>query len=120
MIMIHNGKIGYKRDEFRKIFQVYSHYVYKGLFKDFSFAEIDGRYFISFREDAGKTPLITIEKKKLGTDRALFVATAPNGNSNLVEIARSEKIDAFVEQLKTKIEKVIDSRKNGQIVTFQR
>lgn len=120
MIMIHNGKIGYKRDEFRKIFQVYSHYVYKGLFKDFSFAEIDGRYYISFREDAGNTPLITIEKRKLSADRALFVATAPNGSNTLTEIVRSEKIDSFVEQLKAKIEKVVESRKNGQVVSFSR
>lgn len=117
--MIHNGKIGYTRDEFRKIFQIYSFYVYKGLFKDFSFAEIDGRYFISFKEDAGKTPLVTIEKKKLSSDRALFVATAPNGDNKLVEIARSEKIDAFVEQVKAKIEKIVEQRKSGKVVSLR-
>jgi len=58
-------KIGYTRHEFRSIFQVYSQNVYSGLFKDFSFTEVHGRYFISFREEAGKTPLITIEKGQI-------------------------------------------------------
>lgn len=97
-------KIGYTRHEFRSIFQVYSQNVYSGLFKDFSFTETKGRYFISFREEAGKTPLVTIEKQKLGLDRALFVATSPGPRHTLIEIARSEKIDAFVRQLRTKIE----------------
>ena len=120
MTMKTHGKIGYRRDEFRKIFQIYSHYVYKGLFKDFSFAEIDGRYFISFREAAGQTPLITVEKKSLGPDRSLFVATAPNGQGTLSEIARSEKIDSFVDQLKQRIEKVALNRKNGQVISFSK
>ncbi len=117
--MIHNGKIGYKRDEFRKIFQIYSTFVYKGLFKDFSFAEIDGRYYISFREEAGKTPLITIEKKKLGADRALFIATTPSSNSQPQEIVRSEKIDSFVTQLREKVEKIQESRKDGKVVNLR-
>ena len=98
-----SGKIGYTRYEFSAIFQIYSQNVYTGLFKDFSFTESNGRYFVSFREEAGKTPLITIEKRKLGQDRALFVATSPGPRHTLVEIARSEKIDAFVRQLRTKI-----------------
>ncbi|MEM9469169.1 MAG: hypothetical protein AAF988_03315 [Pseudomonadota bacterium] len=97
-------KIGYTRREFSLIFQIYSQNVYLGLFKDFSFTENAGRYFISFREEAGKTPLITIEKQKLGPDRALFIATAPGPKNTLIEVARSEKIEAFVRQLKTKIE----------------
>lgn len=97
-------KIGYTRHEFSSIFQIYSQNVYAGLFKDFSFIESNGRYFISFREEAGKTPLITIEKRKLGPDRALFVATSPGPRNTLIEIARSEKIDAFVRQLRTKID----------------
>ncbi len=103
-------KIGYTRHEFRSIFQVYSQNVYSGLFKDFSFTEVHGRYFISFREEAGKTPLITIEKQKLGPDRALFIATSPGPPNTIVEIARSEKIDAFVRQLRTKIEAFREGR----------
>ena len=99
-------KIGYSRYEFSAIFQIYSQYVYSGLFKDFSFTEIEGRYFISFREDAGKTPLITIEKRRLGPDRALFVATSPGHKGALQDIARSEKIDAFTDQLRRKIETI--------------
>jgi hypothetical protein len=97
-------KIGYTRYEFSVIFQIYSQNVYTGLFKDFSFTESNGRYFVSFREEAGKTPLITIEKRKLGPDRALFVATSPGPRNTLVEIARSEKIEAFSRQLRIKIE----------------
>lgn len=92
-------KTGYKRSEFSAIFQIYARYVYRGLFKDFSFADINGKYFISFREEAGKTPLITVEKKRLGPDRALFIATTPAGHSRLREIARSEKITSFTQQL---------------------
>jgi len=103
-------KIGYTRREFTAIFQVYSQNVYSGLFKDFSFTENSGRYFISFREEAGKTPFVTIEKRKLGPDRALFVATSPGPQNTLIEIARSEKIDAFVRQLRTKI----DAYKEGR------
>ncbi|HPF78347.1 MAG TPA: DUF2794 domain-containing protein, partial [Alphaproteobacteria bacterium] len=70
-------KIGYTRKEFGAIFQIYSQNVYNGLFRDFSFSEVQGRYYISFREEAGKTPLITIEKQRLGPDRVLFTATSP-------------------------------------------
>ncbi|MAZ76037.1 MAG: hypothetical protein CMH31_01905 [Micavibrio sp.] len=97
-------KIGYTRREFGAIFQIYSQNVYTGLFKDFSFTEVNGRYFISFREEAGKTPLITIEKRKLGPDRSLFVATSPGPRNTLVEISRSEKIEAFIRQIRIKIE----------------
>jgi len=103
-------KIGYTRNEFRAIFQVYSQNVYSGLFKDFSFTEVNNRYYISFREEAGKTPLITIEKQKLGPDRSLFVATSPGPRNTLLEIARSEKIDAFTRQLRTKIEALREGR----------
>ncbi len=98
-----SGKIGYTRKEFGIIFQIYSQYVYEGLFRDFSFSEINGKYFISYREEAGKTPLVTIEKRRLGPDRYLFVATSSGAKGVLVEIARSEKIDAFARQLRQKI-----------------
>ena len=101
----YQAKIGYTRKEFGTIFQLYSQNVYSGLFKDFSFSEINGRYYISFREEAGKIPLITIEKRRLGPGRALFIATAPGPkNQQIVEIARSEKLESFVMQVKGKIE----------------
>lgn len=100
----YSQKIGYSRKEFGAIFQIYSQNVYNGFFRDFSFSEENGCYFISFREEAGKTPLITIEKKRLGPDRSLFVATTPGPKKTLVEIARSEKIEAFTRQLKGKID----------------
>lgn len=106
----YSAKIGYTRKEFGAIFQIYSQNVYTGLFKDFSFIDLNGKYYISFREEAGKTPLITIEKRSLGGDRVLFVATSPGANNQLVEIARSEKIDSFVNQLKVKIETILTSR----------
>lgn len=109
----YSEKIGYSRREFNAIFQIYSQYVYKGLFKDFSFAELNGKYFISFREEAGATPLITVEKKKLGPDRSLFVATTPREKGALQEIARSEKIENFVEQVKKKVEAIHVSRASG-------
>ena len=96
-------KIGYSRSEFGKIFQIYSQNVYGGLFRDFSFAEIGGHFFISFREEAGKTPLITIEKRQLGPERYLFVATTPGAKGGPVEIVRSEKIDNFTERLREEI-----------------
>lgn len=109
----YSEKIGYSRREFNAIFQIYSQYVYKGLFRDFSFAELNGKYFISFREDAGKTPLITVEKRKMGPDAALFVATTPKDKGELQEIARSEKIENFCDQLKSKVEGLYISRKSG-------
>ncbi len=106
-------KIGYTRKEFGAIFQVYSRNVYHGLFKDFSFAEINGKYYISFREEAGKKPLITIEKRKLGPEKVLFIATTPAPRNQIIEIARSEKIDPFIHQLKGKIE-ILRAGKAGQ------
>lgn len=103
------AKIGYTRYEFGMIFQIYSQNVYAGLFRDFSFTEIKGQYFISFREEAGKTPLITIEKRKLGPDKSLFVATTPGERGEPVEIARSEKIDLFVQYVREKIEGLKES-----------
>ena len=108
----YNTKIGYTRKEFGAIFQVYSQNVYKGLFKDFSFAEINGKYFISFREEAGKTPLVTIEKRRLGPDRLLFVATTPAPKNQILEIARSEKLESFIQQLKGKIEMLRSAKGN--------
>lgn len=95
--------IGYTRYEFGQIFQIYSQNVYSGFFRDFSFTEIQGRYYISFREEAGKIPLITVEKRRLGPDRNLFIATTPGMRGMPVEIARSEKINIFAERLKAEI-----------------
>lgn len=94
---------GYSRAEFGAIFQLYSQNVYTGLFRDFSFTEHSGRFYISFREEAGKAPLVTIEKRRLGPDRHLFVATSPGRQGRLMEIARSEKIQSFVDVLKHRI-----------------
>lgn len=104
------AKVGYSRREFNAIFQIYSRNVYTGLFRDFSFAEHQGRYFISFREEAGKMPLITVEKRGLGPDRALFVATTPGQRGQIMEIARSEKIDNFVQQLSDKVDALKENR----------
>lgn len=93
---------GYTRQEFNTIFQVYSRNVYDGFFRDFSFGEVNGRYLMAFREQAGKTPLLTIEKKVLGPDRALFTAKDDDGR----EVARSEKLDSFTRQMGLFIEKV--------------
>lgn len=106
-------KIGYSRKEFGAIFQIYSQNVYNGLFRDFSFTDTKNRYYISFREEAGKTPLITVEKQKLGPDRVLFIATTPGPKETLVEIARSEKIESFARQLKGKIEILASNRSDG-------
>lgn len=112
----YDRKIGYTRREFSAIFQIYSQYVYKGLFKDFSFSDSDGRYYISFREEAGKTPLITIEKQKLGPDRSLFIATSPGDKGVLREVARSEKIESFVTQVRQKIESLTIDRSSADNV----
>lgn len=110
-------KIGYTRYEFRAIFQIYSQNVYNGLFRDFSFTEINGHFFISFREEAGQTPLVTIEKRRLGPDRNLFIATTPGPKGQPTEIVRSEKIDSFTERLKEKIESLREghSREKGAL-----
>ena len=108
------AKIGYSRSEFGRIFQIYSQNVYHGLFKDFAFAEIDGQFFISFKEEAGKTPLITIEKRRLGPDRFLFVATTPGGKGNPVEIVRSEKIENFTDRLREEIDRLREAKSNGK------
>src|SRR5688572_26382786 len=100
----YSPKIGYTRREFGLIFQLYSRHVYTGLFRDFRFTEHHGRYFISFQEDAEKTPLITIEKRRLGPDRSLFVATTPGPRGTLIEVARSEKIEPFTDELKARLE----------------
>ncbi len=97
-------QVGYSRSEFGKIFQIYSHNVYLGMFRDFSFFEEGGRYFISFWEEAGKSPLITVEKRRLGPDKSLFIATTPGVAGQPVEIVRSEKIDHFTERLKASVE----------------
>lgn len=107
-------KIGYTRKEFGAIFQLYSQNVYKGLFKDFSFLENKGKYYISFREEAGKTPLITIEKRCLGQDTILFTATTPAPKNQVVEIARSEKLESFIRQLGGKIEILRNLPKTGR------
>lgn len=100
---------GYTRHEFNAIFQVYSAEVYSGFFKDFSFGEVNGRYMMAFREQAGKTPLLMIEKRILGPDRVLFIGHGPEAR----EVARSEKLDSFTRQLKLFIEKVKAEREGG-------
>jgi len=104
MSTIHSlSPIGYTQTEFRQIMQIYAKGVYSGLFRDFSFSEYQGRYFISFREQAQTTPLITIEKRRLGPDKALFVATRSGGKGQPVECVRSEKIDLFIQRLKEEV-----------------
>jgi hypothetical protein len=98
------GRVGYTRYEFNLIFGIYSRHVYTGLFRDFSFADINGQYYISFKESADKIPLVTIEKQRLGPDRALFIATTPGPRGGLSVIARSEKIQHFVDQIKETVE----------------
>ena len=93
-------KIGYTRREFQQIFQIYANGVFEGLFKDFSFSDTKDRYFISFSADAGQNPLITIEKKRISADKSLFIATTPAPKGALRQVARSEKIGHFVEQLR--------------------
>lgn len=107
------ARIGYTRSEFGRIFQIYSQNVYSGLFRDFSFSDINGRYFISFREEAGKTPLVTVEKRRIGPDKSLFVATTPGPKGQPVEIVRSEKIDLFVDRLREEIEQMRAAAKAG-------
>jgi len=107
-------KVGYSRYEFGKIFQIYSQNVYAGLFKDFSFSEIEGHFYISFREEAGKTPLITIQKRKLGPDKSLFIATMPNPIGKPIEIVRSEKIDLFADRLRDKISELREARQSSK------
>jgi len=114
-----NAKIGYTRREFNAIFGIYSQNVYTGLFRDFSFTEGAGRYYLSFREEAGNVPLVTVEKRRLGPDKALFVATTPGPRGGIVEIARSESIDAFVRDLKEKVEKMRLSRRLGSLAAIQ-
>lgn len=106
-------KIGYTRYEFRMIFQIYSQNVYSGLFRDFGFTEHQGRYFISFKEEAGKTPLITVEKRRLGPDRSLFVATTPGPSGQPLEIVRSEKIEVFAQKLKEEIDEIRESGRSS-------
>jgi hypothetical protein len=113
------SKIGYSRKEFGAIFQLYSQNVYNGLFKDFSFSDINGKYYISFREEAGKIPLITIEKRRLGADKALFIATSPGPHHQLVEIARSEKLLSFIRQLKGKIESFCEGRTTSNVKSLR-
>lgn len=110
------AKIGYTRSEFGRIFQIYSQNVYSGLFRDFSFSEINGQYFISFREEAGKTPLITVEKRRLGPDRVLFVATTPGPKGQPVEIVRSEKVDLFVERLRAEIDELRETSQKTKLI----
>ncbi len=99
------NRIGYTRYEFNLIFGIYSRHVYTGLFRDFSFVDLNNKYYISFRETADAVPLVTIEKRQLGPNRALFIATTPGPNGTLPLIARSEKIESFVTQLSHIVEK---------------
>lgn len=96
-------KIGYTRREFQQIFQVYANGVFEGLFKDFSFSDGKDCFFISFRADAGQKPLITIEKRKMSPDKVLFIATIPAPKGSFRQVARSEKIGHFIEQLRQAI-----------------
>lgn len=107
-------KIGYTRYEFSLIFQIYSRNVYTGLFRDFSFTEHQGHYFISFREEAGAIPLITVQKRKLGPDRYLFTATTPGALGQPVEIVRSEKIQPFAQRLNDEVDKLRENRSSGR------
>lgn len=107
-------KIGYTRYEFSLIFQVYSRNVYTGLFRDFSFTEVSGHYFLSFREEAGAIPLITVQKRRLGPDRSLFIATTPGPLGQPKEIVRSEKIDAFAEKLHEEVDRLRFFRASGK------
>ena len=111
-------QIGYSKNEFRAILMVYSHYVFQGLFKDFSFSNHHGRYFVAFLEEAGRVPLVTIEKQYPAPDQVLFVATMPGMRGRLIEIAKSETIGPFIQQLTNSIETLCQTRAARPDVIF--
>ena len=109
-----SARTGYTSREFGSLFQIYSANVYTGLFRSFSFTEKPGAYQMAFHEEAGKPALLAIEKRALGPDRALFVALTPTQKGAFAEVARSEKLENFVEQVKSFIDKV-KMEKRGQL-----
>lgn len=111
---------GYTRREFGALFQIYSSNVYSGFFRDFRFGEARGCYQMAFAEDATKPPLITIEKRRLGPDKALFVALSPNARGVPMEIARSEKIEPFTAQLRGWIDRIKAERtgRHGNVTSI--
>lgn len=100
-----SARIGYTSREFGSLFQIYSANVYTGLFRTFSLTEKPGAYQMAFHEEAGKPALLAIEKRSLGPDRALYVALTPTAKGAQAEVARSEKLDSFILQVKSFIEK---------------
>lgn len=111
-----SGRTGYTSREFGSLFQIYSANVYTGLFRTFSLTEKPGSYQMAFHEEAGKPPLVAIEKRAIGPDRALFVALTPTQKGLMAEVARSEKLENFIIQVKSFIEKA-KMEKRGQLGT---
>ena len=96
-------KTGYKTNEFRAIIGVYQQNVPDGFFRDYSMTDAEEGLLISFHRDSRQPPLITVEKRRLGPDKALFVASMTGVRGEVVEVERSEKIDNFIEKLRHRI-----------------
>jgi hypothetical protein len=108
-----SARTGYTSREFGSLFQIYSANVYTGLFRTFSFTEKPGAYQMAFHEEAGKPALLAIEKRSLGTDRALFVALTPAAKGQMIEVARPERLENFLIQVKAFIEKAKIEKSGG-------
>lgn len=101
---ITNKRAGFQRAEFQAII---------GLANEFPNIK-DSRPFqqgdhvsVCLHRDAAKSPAIWIEKYQNGPQKSLFVAYSPGIGHKIVPVARSEKFDHFMEQLREKLD-IID------------
>ncbi len=106
-------KIGFTRFQFSEIVGIYSRGVPEGLFRDLSFTHIGSSYHLSFMEKAGQTPRLNVEKRPLGPDRSLFIASVPGPTGNPVDIVRSEKFELFIQRLKDEVALMRERRRGG-------
>ena len=105
-------KIGYTTGEFKALIAVYLQNVPDGFLRDYSLTDTKNAFLLSFHRDSRQPPVITVEKRLLGPDNALFVASVTGAKGQVVEVERSGDIGHFVQKLQNRIQILRQTHQN--------
>lgn len=99
---ISNKRKGFARSEFQRIMGLGTQH--PAIRDSYPMTDEKNNVFICFHNCHNNPPFAMVEKFENGPDKSLFVAWSHGTRGNLVAIARSEKLDSFLDQLREKFD----------------
>lgn len=95
------GRAGFKRHEFQTIIGLASQHPD---IKDARPYQDGDHIAVYLHHDATQSPAIWVEKYHNGPRKDLFIAYSNGAGNRAVQVARSEKFDSFMDQLRHKLD----------------